>query len=47
MPISSARGFIENEQDGLPLQEQHAVGLIIDSAVLTHRGEGTHPLRRN
>jgi len=30
MPISSARGFIENEQDGLPLQEQHAVDLIID-----------------
>ncbi len=29
MPISSARGFIENEQDGLPLQEQHAVDLII------------------
>ncbi len=30
MPMSSARGFIENEQDGLPLQEQHAVDLIID-----------------
>jgi purine nucleosidase len=30
MPISGARGFIENEQDGLPLQEQHAVDLIID-----------------
>ena len=30
MPITSARGFIENEQDGLPLQEQHAVELIID-----------------
>ena len=30
MPISSARGFIENEEDGLPLQEQHAVDLIID-----------------
>jgi inosine-uridine nucleoside N-ribohydrolase len=29
MPISS-RGFIENEQDGFPLQEQHAVDLIID-----------------
>ena len=30
MPISGARGFIENEQDGFPLQEQHAVDLIID-----------------
>ena len=30
MPLSSARGFIESEQDGLPLQEQHAVDLIID-----------------
>jgi purine nucleosidase len=30
MPISCARRFIENEQDGLPLQEQHAVDLIID-----------------
>lgn len=30
MPISSARGFVENEQDGLPLQEQHAVDLIIE-----------------
>lgn len=29
MPISS-RGFIENEQDGFPLQEKHAVDLIID-----------------
>jgi purine nucleosidase len=29
MPISS-RGFIENEQDGFPLQGQHAVDLIID-----------------
>ncbi len=29
MPISSAR-FIENDQNGLPLQEQHAVDLIID-----------------
>ena len=30
MPISSAQGFIENEQDGLPLQERQAVDLIID-----------------
>jgi purine nucleosidase len=30
MPISSARGFIESHLDGLPLQEQHAVDLIID-----------------
>lgn len=30
MPISGARGFIETEQDGLPLQEGHAVDLIID-----------------
>lgn len=30
MPISSVRGFIENEQDGFPIQEQHAVDLIID-----------------
>ncbi len=29
MPLSSAR-FIENEQDGLTLQEQHAVDLIIN-----------------
>jgi inosine-uridine nucleoside N-ribohydrolase len=29
MPIISAR-FIENEQDGFPLQEQHAVDLLID-----------------
>src|SRR5512139_3764969 len=29
MPISSTR-FVENEQGGLPLQEQHAVDLIID-----------------
>lgn len=29
MPISSPR-FLENEQDGLDLQEQHAVDLIID-----------------
>jgi inosine-uridine nucleoside N-ribohydrolase len=30
MPISSAQGFIENEQDGFPLHEKHAVDLIID-----------------
>jgi len=30
MPIGSARGFIGNERDGLALQEQHAVDLIID-----------------
>lgn len=29
MPISGARGFIDNEQDGLPLQEQHAVDFIL------------------
>jgi purine nucleosidase len=30
MPIGSAQGFIGNEQDGLDLQEQPAVDLIID-----------------
>jgi|WetSurMetagenome_2_1015567.scaffolds.fasta_scaffold27366_3 purine nucleosidase len=30
MPIGSVQGFIENEQDGFPLQEKHAVDLIID-----------------